>query len=142
MHAPELNDFRLLSADEILEVLYGLETKQCKLDIFPVVLLKKIAPYIKELSIIVNMSLRGEFLDDWKTAYVKPLIKSINLDHKKESFRPVSNLSFVSKLVEKVVLKQFNEHCNMNNLMPAYQSAYHRDHSCETSLLNLCDKIL
>ena len=51
--APELNDFRLLSADEILEVLYGLETKQCKLDIFPVVLLKKIAPYIKEeLSII------------------------------------------------------------------------------------------
>ena len=26
--------------------------------------------------------------------------------------------------------------------MPAYQSAYHRDHSCETSLLNLCDKIV
>ena len=143
LHAPELNDFRLLSADEILEVLYGLETKQCELDIFPVVLLKKIAPYIKEeLSIIVNMSLRGEFLDNWKTACVKPLIKSINLDHKKESFQSVSNLSFVSKLVEKVVLKQFNEHCHMNNLMPAYQSAYHRDHSCETSLLNLCDKTL
>ena len=143
LHAPELNDFRLLSADEILEVLYGLETKQCKLDIFPVVLLKKIALYIKEeLSIIVNMSLRGEFLDDWKTACVKPLIKSINLDHKKESFRPVSNLSFVSKLIEKVVLKQFNEHCDINKLMPAYQSAYCRDHSCETSLLNLCDKIL
>ena len=87
LHAPEFNDFRLLSADEILEVLYGLETKQCELDIFPVVLLKKIALYIKEeLSIIVNMSLRGEFLDDWKTACVKPLFKSINLDHKKESF--------------------------------------------------------
>ena len=88
------------------------------------------------------MSLRGEFLDDWKTACVKPLIKSINLDHKKESFQPVSNLLFISKLIKKVVLKQFNKHCNINNLMPAYQSAYHRDHSCETSLLNLCDKIL
>ena len=142
-HAPKLNDFRLLSTDEILEVLYGLETKHCELDIFPVVLLKKIALYIKvELSIIVNMSLRREFLDDWKTACVKPLIKSINLDCKKESFRPVFNLSFVSKLIEKVVIKQFNEYCDINKLMPAYQSAYHRDHSCETSLLNLCDKIL
>ena len=143
LHAPDLNAFRLLSTDEILEILYGLKTKQCELDVFPVVLLKKIAPYIKEeLSFIVNMSLRGEFPDDWKTACVKPLIKSINLDHKKESFWPVSNLSIVSKLVEKAVLKQFNEHCGVNNLMPAYQSAYCRHHSCETSLLNLCDRIL
>ena len=44
-------------------------------------------------------------------------------------YRPVINLGFISKIVEKVIL-------------PTYQSAYSRNHSCETSLVKLVDDIM
>ena len=37
---------------------------------------------------------------------------------------------------------QLNEHCSNQNLMQSYQSAYRANHSCETSLLKLCNEIL
>ena len=57
------------------------------------------------------------------------------------NYRPVSNLSFLSKLLEKCVLLQFNTHCTENNL-PGYQSAYREHFSCETALVKLMDDIL
>ena len=39
------------------------------------------------------------------------------------NYRPVNNLSFLSKVLEKIVLNQFNEHCEKPNLLPDYQSA-------------------
>ena len=60
----------------------------------------------------------------------------------KTNYRPVNNLGFISKVVEKVTLIQFIKHCDENRLLPTYQSAYRRNHSCETSLLKLVDNIL
>ena len=54
----------------------------------------------------------------------------------------MSNLCFVSKVVEKVTLDQFNSHCQEHNLVPEYQSAYRKRHSCETSLVKLVNDIL
>ena len=48
----------------------------------------------------------------------------------------------MSKLVEKCMLIQLNVHCSNENIMPSYQSAYRANHSCETSLLKLCNDIL
>ena len=48
----------------------------------------------------------------------------------------------MSKLVEKCMLIQLNEHCSNQDLMLSYQSAYRANHSCETSILKLCDDIL
>ena len=58
------------------------------------------------------------------------------------SYHPVSNLPFLSKLAEKSVLLRFNRHCNENNLMSNYQSAYRANFSCETALLKLTDDLL
>ena len=58
------------------------------------------------------------------------------------NYRPVSNLQFVSKIVEKVTLDQFTQHCNSNSLLPTYQSAYRKYYSCETSLVKLVNNIL
>ena len=58
----------------------------------------------------------------------------------KSSYRPVSNLSYISKLVEKVMLEQIIIHCNAHNLLPNYQSAYNR--SCKTVLLKLTNDLL
>ena len=49
------------------------------------------------ITMIVNQSLTtGEFLDDWKMAIVRPLIKGPNLDTKLNNYRPISNMSFLS----------------------------------------------
>ena len=60
----------------------------------------------------------------------------------KSNYRPLSNLSFMSKVAEKVILMQFTRHCGGNKLLPAYQSTYRKKHSCETSLVKLVDDLL
>ena len=60
----------------------------------------------------------------------------------KSSYRPVSNLSYISKLVQKAMLDQINNHCNNCNLLQDYQSAYRENRSCETVLLKLTNDLL
>ena len=73
---------------------------------------------------------------------VKPLVKKPSGGLVKTNYRTVSNLGFISKVVEKVTLEQFMEHCNQNSLPCKYQSAYRKEHSCETSLVKLVNDIL
>ena len=54
----------------------------------------------------------------------------------------MSNLAFISKLVETVVAKQPQHYLNCNNLLPVFQSAYRQNHSTETALLRVMDDIL
>ena len=54
----------------------------------------------------------------------------------------MSNLPFLSKVVEKVVLDQFRKHCDNHRMIPDYQSAYHANYSCETALLKIMNDIL
>ena len=58
------------------------------------------------------------------------------------NYWPISNLTFFSKLIEKVILNQLWNHFKTNKLLPNYQSAYRANHSIETAILNLCDNIL
>ena len=95
------------------------------------------------ITMIVNQSLTmGEFLDDWKMAIVRPLIKGTNLDTKLKNYRPISNLSFLSKIIENAAQLQLQEHFDQQSLSPNHQSAYRKYYSMETTLLNMCDNIL
>ena len=84
----------------------------------------------------------AEFANAWKIAFIKPLIKKVGLELKSASYCPVSNLTIIPKLVECCMLEQCNQHCNIYRLILSYQLAYRKCHSCETSLLKLCDTIL
>ena len=53
------------------------------------------------------------------------------------NYRPVSNLSFISTLIEKVVLDQLNKHLSLNELSDNFQSAYRKFHSTETALIKV-----
>ena len=58
------------------------------------------------------------------------------------NYQPVSNLSFLSKVLEKVVVNQLNSHINSSNTSNQYQSAYRKFHSTETALLKIHNDIL
>ena len=57
------------------------------------------------------------------------------LDYTFGNYRPVSNLSFMSKLIERAVTTQLVDHLERNGLAEKYQSAYKSFHSTETALL-------
>ena len=79
---------------------------------------------------------------DLKTALVKALLKKVGLEHISKNYRPVSNLCFLSKLVERCMLHQLLTHCNENNLLPDFHSVYHQNCSTKTSLFKLYNDIL
>ena len=99
---------------EIQKEIMSLKSKSCELDTISAELLKEILPYITH---IINISLPKElFANDWKTTIVHTLLKRPGLDLLMKNYRPVSNLCFLSKLVECCMLKQLISHCNTNNL--------------------------
>ena len=79
----------------------------------------------------------------FKTAFVKPLLKKSSLDSNiLKHYRPVSNLNFISKLLEKVVSVQLQNHLSRNNIVTPLQSAYKKRHSTETALLRVFNDIV
>ena len=79
----------------------------------------------------------------FKEANVQPNLKKAGLDENVlKNFRPVSNLQFLSKVLEKLSLKQFMENLDRNDLSEMYQSAYKALHSTETALLKVASDIL
>ena len=75
---------------------------------------------------IINQSLTsGVFPDEMKKAVIKPTIKKAGADPDvMKNFRPVSNLSAISKLVERVALNQWNAHLTLNDLYCPVQSGF------------------
>jgi hypothetical protein len=90
------------------------------------------------------MSLRSGVVPSvFKTALVTPLLKKPSLDHEVlKNYRPVSNLPFISKILEKVVASRLKNHLKQNDLLEKYQSAYRERHSTETALLRVQNDIL
>ena len=140
-----LCQFRKVSAQEVLDIINNLENKQSLLDPIPCELFKtckiELAPAIQK---IINESFEhGYFPDNLKIAILIPIIKSLNLDPDLlNSFRPVSMLPIISKILEKCALLQLIEHLEHNNLNCKYQSAYKSNHSCETALTKIYEDVL
>ena len=73
-----------------------------------------------------------------KEAVLKPKLKNDPLNSDEYiSFRLISNLKLLSKVIEKVVAVQFLEHLAYNELEEPLQPAYKLNHSTETALLKV-----
>ena len=119
--------------------------KSSDLDPLPTGLVKDCIDVLVTLIVsIVNLPLsEGCFPTYFKSVLVSPLLKksTLNRDYMK-NYRPVSNLSFLSKILEKVVASRLNSHINSLHTSTDYQSAYRKFHSTETALLNIHNDIL
>jgi len=92
---------------------------------------------------LVNQSLSSGSMDGVKLADVIPLVKDESQDPNiLKNYRPVSNLTFLGKLIERVVLRRLNEHLSRNNLNCQEQFAYKKHHSTETLLIKIVNDVL
>ena len=137
--APHLDSFRPISCKEAARFVYSYPSISCQSDPVPMDLLKGKLPVITPLTAhTVNASLETDiFPDTLKEALVKPLLKRVNLVLIDKNYRPVSDLEFPHKLLERVVTSQLMDQNERNQLMESSQSAYHQKHSTETALLKV-----
>ena len=104
-------------------------------------LLKVGADFISDsLTHILNLSLCTQQLpDDWKKARVTPIYKGSGKYDDGNNFRPISVISYVSKIMERGVQTQFLEYLMIHKFISVDQSAYIKHHSTLTSLHKVID---
>ena len=143
--SPSASYFKLLVPSDIEAIIESMGNKTCALDPLPTWLLKNfLNELLPTITHIVNLSMQdGIFPKQLKTALVHPLLKKQTLDSDLfSSYRPVSNLTFLSKIIEKAVNLQLIEYLDQNELFPSLQSGYRKGHSCETAVLRIHNDIL
>ena len=141
----ELSHFGLVSDSDILKHLNAMKSKSCSQDPVPTWLLKSCKQtFVPTLVSIVNASLSsGEFPSSLKEAVITPVLKKPSLDAESlKNYRPVSNLPFLSKLIEREVSQQLTKHLEANSINNKFQSAYKTHHSTETALTRVQNDIL
>jgi hypothetical protein len=141
----ELHILTPSSEDEVRRLVLSAPCKSSELDPFPTALLKScIDVLVTPITSIVNLSLsEGVFPSPFKIAHVSPLLKKPTLaKNEMKNYRPVSNLCFISKILEKVVANRLNTHVSGTNTSNPHQSAYRKFHSTETALLKINSDIL
>ena len=115
------------------------------LDPIPSTLLKQcLDPLLPHRTHIVNTSLASGYMpQNLKVAQVTPILKKPKLDRDElKNYRPISNLKFISKTIERVASAQLTTYMQANNLNGPKQSAYRQFHSTETALLRVQNDLL
>ena len=134
-HTP-LSYFSFVSIEEVSRLIRSLPNKSSPLDLIPTSTLERFfhlfAPIISKLT---NLSFsQAIFPASFKTAQVLPLLKKSNLDPTIPSnYRPISNMSTISKIIERLVHSRITSHVlsspNFNPFQSISQAPLNRNHT-------------
>jgi len=140
-----LPSFHPASEAEVRRIIMSSPVKLCSLAPWPTFLIHEYVDLVTPcVTHLVKISLNSSQLpDNQKHATVSTLLKKSGLDMSDMSnFRPVSNVTFMSKVAERVVTRRMNDYLVEHHLLPRLQSAYRRQHSTETALLHVMSDAL
>lgn len=94
------------------------------------------------LTSICNGCMRlGYFPLHWRTANVLPIYKTGKDKHNPDSYRPISLLSTLAKLLEKVILTRLQDFILENEVIPPHQFGFRRSHSTAHQLIRITELI-
>lgn len=129
--------FALFSAQTMAEVISTLRSspcKQCQSDPLPMWLLKESTEML--VPFLTTLLSSGDFQLSWKRDFVYLHLKRLGLKQAEvTNYHPVSNLPFLSKLLERVVNNQLVAYLTLNGLMPKDPLAYRKGYSTEMAVL-------
>ena len=99
---------------------------------------------VRPLTKIVNVSITtGTFSSSLKKGTVQPTLKPTLDLEQYSSYRPITNIAFPSKTIERLAATQACNYLTDNDLLPKFQSAYRMFHNTETALVRVCnDKLM
>jgi len=132
-------EFPSATIDEVEAIIRQSSSKSCDLDPLLTALLKLCLPELSAtLLSIINHSLNtGVLPSHFKKALVTPVPQSRTTSYDDVSnYRPISQLPFISKVLERVVTNRIRPHLE-DHLFDKYQSAYRAAHSTEKALLRV-----
>ena len=136
----KLQKFSPLNSEKLTKLIMEMNSKTSILDPLPTSIVKKCLDLLLPIILhIVKVSLNeASFPQHLKHASVTPIVKEEENNHQLfPNYRPLSNLTFLSKVLEKVVSEQINSHLIENNLHAKHQSGYKKKHSCETGMFKM-----
>ena len=114
--ASAFSSFTPVTEEEVAKIIRASPSKSCGLDPLPTWLLKSLDSPTPIITAMVNYSLdSGIFPTVFKSALVRPLLKKPTVDPEVlRNYRPVSNLAFISKVLEKVIAAQLTSHMKVS----------------------------
>ena len=135
-----LDYFKESSETEVGKIIKSSKSTTCSLDPLPTKIIKKTSSaHIPALTRLINTSFESGIVPvPLKKALVTPNLKKHGLDvNILANCRPVSNLPFTAKVMEKIAVQRISEHLTSNGLHEELQSAYNPLHSTETAFMRV-----
>ena len=141
-NVPNSNVIEDVSEREVSDIIKSLSNSSAGWDGFPISIAKQCSKnFVKPLTALINSSFReGVFPRELKKARVVPIFKTgdkslIN------NYRPISILSFYSKVFEKLMYNKMYNFIEANDILYAHQYGFRRGHSTQQAIITLIDKI-
>ena len=142
--ATSIFSFQLVTENEIYEVIKYLNFKNsCGSDGISSKLIKYIIEELSmPLTVIINQIFTTSFFpDNLTTAKIHPLLLAGD-PLLATNYRPISLLTSISKIFEKIIFNQLTNYLSLNNILTDSQYGFRKNHSTQSAALELIDRLM